>query len=560
MHPLLAFLYFLKLKAIKEDMILLPSFYNKDIGTITFTKEKECPIEDSKALVDMIIDKEATYEQVKKNVMHSFKDKSKYACSVGDDVTVHMPVDLKFSLDHLNYNGKPEFYDMLLELNRTWMKLSKKALDFPGSSIIQTNIPFFVAGDRFREFYYWDSFWILKGLLRLDMKESAMNIVKNMVFMIEKFGFVPNGARIYYTKRSQPPMLLHMMKAVIDHTSEFNEFILNEGLKAAIKEYKWFMENRSIKIKVDGEELVLNQFRAKSTHPRLESYKEDLKEYGKKSKEDKENHNNTDETEFYSNMASVAESGWDFSTRWFADDHNISSTNITDLIPVDLNAIIYRNEKLMSLFFELRKDKKHSKKFKKLAEKRKDAINIVLWNDSKKIWNDYNIKTKKHNEKRFYFSNIMPLVYGIKPKVSEKKVLKEYHKELFGFKGGVPVSEKHNSTQQWDYPNVWAPHQSMLVDYLLGRNHRLLAAHAARSFVENGYSGFKKNNVFYEKYNAESLGETGKGGEYTPQVGFGWTNGVLIDFILEFQKDFKEEYEFKDSYEDVMEYIEDLKG
>ncbi len=35
----------------------------------------------------------------------------------------------------------------------------------------------------------------------------------------------------------------------------------------------------------------------------------------------------------------------------------------------------------------------------------------------------------------------------------------------------------------------------------------------------------------YEKYNALEVGVGGGGGEYVPQVGFGWTNGVILSMI-----------------------------
>lgn len=35
----------------------------------------------------------------------------------------------------------------------------------------------------------------------------------------------------------------------------------------------------------------------------------------------------------------------------------------------------------------------------------------------------------------------------------------------------------------------------------------------------------------YEKYNAFELGVGGGGGEYTPQIGFGWSNAVALILI-----------------------------
>ena len=58
-----------------------------------------------------------------------------------------------------------------------------------------------VPGDRFRELYYWDSFWVIKGLLVSGMTETATSEVKNLLSLLETYGHVPNGARVYYVNR-----------------------------------------------------------------------------------------------------------------------------------------------------------------------------------------------------------------------------------------------------------------------------------------------------------------------------------------------------------------------
>mmetsp|Transcript_22587 Transcript_22587/g.65063 ORF Transcript_22587/g.65063 Transcript_22587/m.65063 type:complete len:80 (-) Transcript_22587:126-365(-) len=35
----------------------------------------------------------------------------------------------------------------------------------------------------------------------------------------------------------------------------------------------------------------------------------------------------------------------------------------------------------------------------------------------------------------------------------------------------------------------------------------------------------------HEKYDADEFGKDGAGGEYKPQVGFGWTNGVALQLL-----------------------------
>lgn len=535
---------------------------------------------DSKNLVD-IVSKEKYRKVCKKIALHHnslyennininfFTDE--ILKSVGSDIENYIPEDYKNNIDHLKYKGPEKFKLMLEHVNKKWLELSKISNIPKGfhSSLINTKIPFFVPGDRFREFYYWDSYWILKGLLKNKMTISAKNLIENMLFMIKKYGFIPNGSRKYYIKRSQPPMFCQMIYYYLNFDFENNkDFVLKRCLKPAIKEYEWFMKNRVVKFKFNNKNIILNQYKVKSNKPRFESYKEDFLEFQRFREINKGIKNN-----FYSNVYSGAESGWDFSTRFMEDNENLYSLNLLEIIPVDLNAIMYKNEKIIYKLLILKNKFHLAKKFKKKALRRKEFINLVLWNKNKNIWNDYNFVRKSHVDKTFYFSNIMPMLYGINNYNKKSKnvkhskyvdnkainlILKNNFDILFGFKGGVPASMHMKSNQQWDFPNVWAPHQSMLVDFLLKSKHRILAAHVAQSFVENVYTGFIKENVFREKYTCNRLGEAGNAGEYAPQTGFGWTNGVLIDFLIKFQDEFVNDYDFKESLKKVRNYVSEL--
>lgn len=84
-------------------------------------------------------------------------------------------------------------------------------------SIIRRSLPFIIPGGRFRESYYWDSYWIVLGLLACDMEVTAQGLVRNLLDDVSTYGFVPNGGRIYYLNRSQPPLLSDMVVALVKH-------------------------------------------------------------------------------------------------------------------------------------------------------------------------------------------------------------------------------------------------------------------------------------------------------------------------------------------------------
>ncbi|KAK3030633.1 hypothetical protein RJ639_035837 [Escallonia herrerae] len=94
-----------------------------------------------------------------------------------------------------------------------------------------------------------------------------------------------------------------------------------------------------------------------------------------------------------------------------------------------------------------------------------------------------------------------------------------------------------NSGQQWDFPNGWAPIQHMIVDGLLNsgsKEARSLGKDIAIKWIKTNYVAFAKTRTMHEKYNVDKCGVSGGGGEYVPQTGFGWSNGVVLAFLEEF--------------------------
>ena len=81
------------------------------------------------------------------------------------------------------------------------------------SSLVHLPHGFIVPGGRFREMYYWDTYWTVLGLLVSQMHQTVAGILLNFAHLIQKYGWVPNGNRIYYTARSQPPLFIPMVWA-----------------------------------------------------------------------------------------------------------------------------------------------------------------------------------------------------------------------------------------------------------------------------------------------------------------------------------------------------------
>ena len=54
------------------------------------------------------------------------------------------------------------------------------------SSLIYVPHEFIMPGGRFREFYYWDTYWIAKGLIASDMLNTTKKMIQNLAYIVEK--------------------------------------------------------------------------------------------------------------------------------------------------------------------------------------------------------------------------------------------------------------------------------------------------------------------------------------------------------------------------------------
>ena len=212
----------------------------------------------------------------------------------------------------------------------------------------------------------------------------------------------------------------------------------------------------------------------------------------------------------------------------------MNSIQTTEIVPVDLNSILYKNEVIISELCLIKGNKEGHELFKQYALSRKAAINSLLWLDAKKCWGDLNLATDQINP-TFYVSDLAPLWHGIdSPASFTVEDILERHSFIFHkHEGGLPYSQI-NSGQQWDYPNTWAPYHQSLVSFLL-KHDRALALKVARKFFNSVHLGWLRSGLIYEKYDASLPGLRGAGGEYKVQAGFGWTNGVMLYFINKFR-------------------------
>lgn len=200
-------------------------------------------------------------------------------------------------------------------------------------------------GGRFNELYYWDTYWIIVGLLHSQMHETVRGMLLNFFSLIDRYGFIPNGGRIYYLTRTQPPLLTSMVQAYIDATGD--EEMIQMAIKRLNVEFEFFNQNRMHD--VNGHRLAAYGAHVPSNKPRPESYVEDF------SMAQKQFSHEIERNQLYGELIAGAESGMDFSTRWFTKNGNrngnLKNIHAKSIIPVDLNAILYFNAKTIANFY-----------------------------------------------------------------------------------------------------------------------------------------------------------------------------------------------------------------
>jgi alpha,alpha-trehalase len=490
------------------------------------------------------------------------------------------------------------------------------------STLIPLNHTFVVPGGRFREQYYWDSFWIVEGLLESQLFDIAKDTLLNFMDELDTIGFIPNGGRIYYLNRSQPPLFIQMLARYVQVTND--QSILTRALPLAEKELKWWSDNRSVQVKspFSNNTHTMYHYSVTNSAPRPESYLDDYQTAA--------GLNETAKAALYAELASGAESGWDYTMRWFhAANVNagLTALNVRNTIAVDLNSILYKNHAVLVGLYGT--DGAAAGRHRTAAAALRDGILDLFWDSQKFAFYDFTIDTNSRNPV-FSVAHFYPFWSGIIP----PQVATDSNAAFSAFSSVNMVLQRYNGTYpstfvdtglQWDSPNTWPPHQYIILKALQalpanvtngnlplpgnGQNTFSLIPANQLNLAENQLpgqpvSGAKNstasgaaadinkgdNTVFnggnatqgegwgkilqrelanryftsclcswhatggtlpgllprlsnaqlnvtgsinntgnmFEKFSNLDVDSAGRGGEYTVQAGFGWTNGVLL--------------------------------
>ncbi len=385
-----------------------------------------------------------------------------------------------------------------------------------GGSALPMPAPYVVPGGRFREIYYWDSYFTMLGLAADGQQPLVEAMLTDFTETIERYGHIPNGMRTYYLGRSQPPFYALMLDLSQDASKDAR------FLAALKREHAYWMKgttcldvasacDRVVRMP-DG--TLLNRYWDDRPLPRDESYAEDVATA-------KLDPSRPPET-LYRHLRAGAESGWDYSSRWLADPQHLSSIRTTDIVPVDLNSLMLIMEESIARRSASAGDTVGAAQFKALATKRRAALNRFFWVAKEGRYADWDRIARKPTD-RLSAAMIFPLFAGAASPQQAAAVAATTRKTLLAT-GGLRTTPLRTG-QQWDNPNGWAPLQWIAIAGFEKSGQPALAKEIATRWIGTVSTAYAETGKMLEKYDVEER-KAGGGGEYPTQDGFGWTNGV----------------------------------
>lgn len=424
-----------------------------------------------------------------------------------------------FVLANFAVRGENDRDDVRGHIRALWPQLTRAPVTPPpGSSALALPEPYVVPGGRFQEIYYWDSYFTMLGLKADGQQPLIEQMIADFTDLIDRYGHIPNGTRTYYLSRSQPPYYALML----DLSADRDPAVAARRLTALRAEHAFWMKGEGcvaghaacLRVVRMPDGSLLNRYYDDKDTPRDESYAEDVAVAAKVP--------DRPAAAVYRDLRAGAESGWDFSSRWLRDPQALSTIHTTDIVPVDLNSLLWAMERRIAERCAAARDTACARAFTTLAARRKGAIDRYLWQANQRRYADWDLTTRAPTPV-LSAATLQPLFVGLASSAQAAAVAQTTGARLIAM-GGLRTTTLKTG-QQWDEPNGWAPLQWIAIEGLARTGHEPLAKDIARRWVDTVVTAYAETGKMLEKYNVDAR-TPGGGGEYPVQDGFGWTNGV----------------------------------
>ncbi|MEP7199413.1 MAG: trehalase family glycosidase [Chloroflexota bacterium] len=352
--------------------------------------------------------------------------------------------------------------------------------------------PYLVPSDgaMFQEMYYWDSYFMALGVVGTAHESLVGDMAENMAYLFERFGVIPNASRYYFLSRSQPPFL-----------TQLTELAYTLKQRRGDPDAQLFLRRMTTVAALEHETVWRG---AQQPHYRLAH--RGLSRYF--------------DVNYLDSLASC-ESGWDHSTR--------CADRWLDHLPVDLNSILYARERDMAQAYETLGDTDNAAAWRARAATRAATMRRLLWDGDAGFFFDYDYVSRRRNSHPS-LAGFYPLWAGWATPAQAARVVRDWLPR-FEKRGGLVTSLKAKVGRQWAWPNGWAPLQWIVVGGLQHYGYRADARRIMEKWCAHCAAVFAQTGALWEKYNVVKPGARPEAGLYGSIKGFGWSNGVFVDFV-----------------------------
>jgi alpha,alpha-trehalase len=443
--------------------------------------------------------------------------------------------------------------------------------NFQPQGLLYLENKYVVPGGRFNEMYGWDSYFIIRGLLRAGRVELARGMVDNFFFEVEHYGAMLNANRTYYLTRSQPPFLSSMFVDVytaMRETGHEDNAWLEKAYRDLVKDYEMWNRDPHLAGKTglsryydfgegppaeatqdetgfyrkvaayfffhpaQADDYILESPSASSSRAagtRSTGAPYSMRVCDANGGASAEANCDTARqfklsSDYYKGDRSMRESGFDVSFRFGpfgAATHHYA--------PVCLNSLLYKTEKDLAQISRWLGHGAEAAEWEKKAERRKELITRYLWGAQRGLFFDYDFVTSQRSS-YVYASTFYPLWAGLATPEQARAVMK--HLAELEKPGGIAMSTQETGAQ-WDLPYGWGNVQMLAIEGMRRYGWNADADRVSYEFLSMVAENFRRDGTIREKYNvvtrsSEAHVELGYGANV---VGFGWTNAAFLELL-----------------------------
>lgn len=356
---------------------------------------------------------------------------------------------------------------------------------------------------HFTDMFYWDTYFTNVGLLVSGRKALAHGNIGNMLYLVEKYGFMPNVTNMGSLNRSQPPVLSLAVRDYYDVTQD--DAWLADAYPALEKEYVFWTTRRATP-------WGLSCYGGDVTEESAAGF---YRYYCKRTGRTLED---PDVAFIGANVLAEGESGWDYTPRF--------GLRATQVAAVDLNSLLYAFERNMAYFAD-RLGRADSALWLDRADTRRERMNTYLWDAECGTYVDRNFVTGEFSP-LLTAASYFPLWCGVADETQAMDIRQAL--AVLEHPHGVSCCDKHaaDGIYQWGYPNCWAPLQYAAVKGLERYNYHEDARRLCANYCAMLERCFAETGNLWEKYNAidGTVNVVTDEGAMPPMLG--WTAGVYL--------------------------------